>query len=171
MEIVAIDFETADNGRDSACAVGLVRIVDGQVTDTDAFLIRPPREEFLFTHIHGITWNDVEDADPFEQAWPRFSKFLEAANFFVAHYAEFDRGVLRACCEMAGLAAPETPFLCTVRLARQAWDIRPTKLPDVCAHFGIPLIHHDHASDAMACAKITVEAISQDFAIESARLK
>ena len=29
---VAIDFETADNGRDSACAVGLVRVENGVIT-------------------------------------------------------------------------------------------------------------------------------------------
>jgi len=28
---VALDFETADNGRDSACAIGLVRVQDWQI--------------------------------------------------------------------------------------------------------------------------------------------
>ena len=28
---VALDFETADNGRDSACALGLVRVKNNQI--------------------------------------------------------------------------------------------------------------------------------------------
>ncbi len=170
MEIVAIDFETADYGKDSACAVGLARIVDGQITEQEAFLIRPPREEFIFTYIHGIRWYDVAEEKSFEQVWPAFRRFVKSANYFAAHNAVFDRGILQACCEAAGVRAPQVPFLCTMRLARLAWKIRPTKLPDVCAHFGIPLKHHDHASDALACAKITAEAISQDFAIETAAI-
>ncbi|NNN06310.1 MAG: hypothetical protein HKL90_10460 [Elusimicrobia bacterium] len=70
---VAIDFETADQGRDSACAIGLVKAV-----------------------------ND--------------------------------------------------------KIARKAWAIRPTKLPDVCRHLGLKLSHHDALSDAEACANIVLAA-------------
>ena len=61
-EIVALDFETADPGRDSACALGLVRIAGGEVTDRFETLIRPPRPQIFYTHIHGLTWADVADA-------------------------------------------------------------------------------------------------------------
>jgi DNA polymerase-3 subunit epsilon len=45
-----------------------------------------------------------------------------------------------------------------MRLARQAWNVRPTTLPDVCRHLGIRLRHHDPLSDAEACAKIVLAA-------------
>ena len=42
---VAIDFETADQGRDSACSVGLVRVENGAIVKTAVQLIQPPRFE------------------------------------------------------------------------------------------------------------------------------
>jgi DNA polymerase III epsilon subunit-like protein len=46
---VAIDFETADHGPDSACAVGLVRVDGGRITRRVRQLIR----DAVHTH-HGI---------------------------------------------------------------------------------------------------------------------
>jgi DNA polymerase-3 subunit epsilon len=36
------------------------------------------------------------------------------AGFIVAHNAGFDRSVLKACCEQAGLATPQMEFRCTM---------------------------------------------------------
>ena len=55
LEILAIDFETADYGRDSACAFGLAHIVGGEIIETADYLIRPPRSEFAFSWLRGIT--------------------------------------------------------------------------------------------------------------------
>jgi DNA polymerase III subunit epsilon len=48
LDFAAIDFETADYERDSACAVGIVRVADGRVVRRVYHLIRPPRREFVF---------------------------------------------------------------------------------------------------------------------------
>jgi DNA polymerase-3 subunit epsilon len=159
MDFVAIDFETADYGADSACAVGLVRVSNGKIVDSATYLIRPPRERFEFTYIHGITWRMVADAPPFAEVWQQARPLLSGAQRLVAHNAPFDRGVLRACCSAAGLSMPRIPFACTVQLARRAWNVYPTKLPDVCRHLCIPLKHHDAASDARACAEIAIAAM------------
>src|SRR5205085_9653487 len=45
---VAIDFETADHGRDSACAVALVRVERGRIVRRETRRIRPPRSRFFF---------------------------------------------------------------------------------------------------------------------------
>ena len=45
-----------------------------------------------------------------------------------------------------------------MRMARAAWDLYPTKLPDVCRRLGIALRHHDALSDAEACARIVLLA-------------
>lgn len=41
MEFVAIDFETANTSRDSACAIGLVTVRNGRIIDEYYQLIRP----------------------------------------------------------------------------------------------------------------------------------
>ena len=40
---VAIDFETADYGRDSACALALVRVAAGVIVQRAFHYIRPPQ--------------------------------------------------------------------------------------------------------------------------------
>jgi DNA polymerase-3 subunit epsilon len=169
---VAIDFETADTGRDSACSVGLVRVENGVVTQKVVQLIRPfrfeggdlfspPPAEFEFTYIHGIKPHQVVDAPTFGQAWPKLEKILAGASFMAAHNAPFDSGVLAACCAAAGLPKPPHRFIDTVRLARDTWKIYPTKLPNVCQYLKIELNHHEALSDALACAQIVIAAQKQ----------
>ncbi len=162
----AIDFETADNGRDSACAVGLARVEHGKIVKTGYRLIRPPRPDILFTYIHDITWEDVAGEPPFGEVWPCLEEFFKGADFITAHNAPFDRGVLTACCAAAGLQAPPQPFVCTVQLSRKELGLKPATLAHVCHHLSIPLKHHNALSDAEACAKImiTVEQVRAEKA-------
>jgi DNA polymerase III subunit epsilon len=164
---VAIDFETADYEPDSACAVGLVRVEAMRVVRRETVLIRPPRPRFVFTHIHGITWEMVKDAARFVDAWRSLSPLLDGASVLVAHNAPFDRRVLAACCAAGGLRVPELPFLCTVQLARRHWRQKPNDLPSVCQRLGIGLVHHDPGSDAEACARIVIAANNGAVAVTS----
>lgn len=155
---VAIDFETADYGRDSACALALVRVVGDDIVERTHWLIRPPRRRFQFTYLHGIAWEHVARAQTFGELWLGVEEKLRGAHFLAAHNAPFDRGVLKACCEQARLPEPKLRFECTVQLARAAWGLHPTTLPDVCRHLRIPLQHHNALSDAEACAQIVMAA-------------
>jgi DNA polymerase-3 subunit epsilon len=164
---IAIDFETSDYGRDSACSVGLVRVEGNKVIRGEHHLIRPPRQNFIFTELHGISWADVEYAPTFKELWPEMAGFFKGADFFAAHNASFDKGVMNACCAQAGLPPPKQPFRCTVKLAREVLRISPAKLSHVCHHLSIPLKHHNALSDAEACARIMITVLEQQA--ESAR--
>jgi DNA polymerase-3 subunit epsilon len=161
---VAIDFETADSKRDSACAVGLTKVSNGRIVDSLYALIRPPRSRFspFCVRVHGIHWSDVKGAPLFRDFWIEHAGFLEGVDFLAAHNAGFDRSVLGACCASSGLSVPRLPFVCTVDLARNMWNLRPTKLPDVCRFLGLDLQHHHAASDSEACARIVMAAVDED---------
>jgi DNA polymerase-3 subunit epsilon len=164
----AIDFETADYGADSACALALVHVEGVEIVGRDLFMIRPPRAGFTFTYIHGITWAHVRAEPSFAEHWPAIAARLSRATFLAAHNASFDRGVLAACCAAAGVAAPALDFRCTVQLARRAWRPRGlarANLPAVCEYLGIGLNHHDPASDAEACARIVIAARREGIAL------
>ena len=106
----ALDFETADYGADSACALALVHVEGLEIVGRDLFMIRPPRSRFAFTHIHGITWAHVRAEPSFAEHWPEIAAKLARATFLAAHNASFDRGVLAACCGAAGVPPPELQF-------------------------------------------------------------
>ena len=165
---VAIDFETSGREAHYACAVGLVRIEGGAVVARFESLLRPPSPRVWFTHIHGLTWRDLKDQPTFAEIWPEAAALLRGARYLLAHNAQFDRRVLYACCRVAGLAAPEQPFLCTLRGARRApLELSSRSLDQVCAHFGIPLDHHRAGSDAEGCALIyaRLHALGVDDAV------
>jgi DNA polymerase-3 subunit epsilon len=168
LKLVAIDFETADCSADSACAIGVVTIERGRITQKGYQLIRPPRRNFVFSYIHGITWVDVMAQPSFIEVWDHFRPCWKDADYFLAHNAPFDRNVLTACCSAAGRRPPKVPFICTVRVARSHWNFRPANLPAVCTQLGISLKHHDAASDALACASIALRAMKEGFPIVSA---
>lgn len=104
---------------------------------------------------------DVAGAPMFAEVWSDLGKYLAGAELIAAHNAAFDRGVMRACCAHAGVAMPAVPWLCAVRLARHAWGVRPTKLPNVARFLGVELDHHDATSDATVCAEAVVSAIRE----------
>ncbi len=157
----AIDFETANYPRASACAVAVVRVRDGEIADSWYTLLKPPPGmEILrsFTAIHGITNAQVGQAPTFDAAWPALRDFI-GDDTLVAHNAPFDRGVLRACLDYYGIDFPTPRFECTVVLSRRAWpSLGNHRLDTVSAHLGISLRHHEALSDAMACARIRIAA-------------
>ena len=155
---VALDFETANRSRSSACALALVRVEDDRIVERIVDLIRPPTQCFEFTYIHGISWSDVKAKRAFCAVWRSLRPLLDGAEFLAAHNAKFDHGVLGSCCQASRVSAPDLPFLCTVKLARARWQLYPTRLPDVCEFLGLPLRHHDPMSDAEACARIVLAA-------------
>jgi len=164
LTFVALDFETADNGYDSACALGMVKVPGDKIIERAHYLIRPPRREFVHTNLHGITWEDVAGEPNFKTIWPNVRDFIKDADFLAAHNADFDSEVLYACCKRARLKRPTHRFVDTVELSDRAWGIYPRKLPDVCRHLGIRLKHHDALSDAEACARIVIAAMKEGIA-------
>ncbi len=159
----AIDFETANSGRESACSVGNAVVQSGQVTELETRLIRPPPASSnspTFTARLGTTCSTLHFLTRFGS---EISPMLSTVEFLSAHNAAFDRGVLYSCCGHYGVARPSKPFVCTVNLARSEWGIFPTKLPDVCRRLRIPLDHHEAGSDAYACARIVLAALRKGW--------
>ena len=161
MNFLALDFETANYYSDSACAIGLARVEDNKIVEQTSFLIKPPYRYFVFTYIHGITWEEVENEPTFEQRWKSIKPFFENIDFAAAHNAGFDKKVLSACCERHGITQPEIDFQCTMKLSRKVFGLYPTNLPAVCRNFNIELQHHDALSDTLACAKIMIEILKK----------
>ncbi|WP_298377390.1 3'-5' exonuclease [Azospirillum sp.] len=157
---VAIDFETANESRTSACSIGVAWIENGRVTATEEHLIRPREMRFnpFNSAIHGIRADDVADAPEFPAVWARLRERLDG-RLILAHNAAFDLSVLRHTLTDYGLVWPVCPYLCTVTLARRAWPtLTAHKLNHLADFLGIALDHHRAGSDAEACGRIALAA-------------
>ncbi|MBP2300245.1 3'-5' exonuclease [Azospirillum picis] len=157
---VAIDFETANETRTSACSIGVAWIDDGRVTATEEHLIRPRDLRFnpFNSAIHGIRKEDVADAPEFPEVWAALRERLQG-RLILAHNAAFDISVLRHTLSAYELDWPACDYLCTVVLARRAWpDLTGHRLNHLAEFLGIALDHHNAGSDAEACGRIALAA-------------
>ncbi len=162
LDFTAIDFETANSSRASACAVGLVRVRAGRVVASTGWLIKPPAGHDEFhpwnTKIHGIQREDVEHAATWTEQFGHLCDFA-GDDVLVAHNAGFDLSVLRHTAAITGLDCPPYQSLCSLQVARKAYDLPSYRLPVVAAAAGFEdFTHHDALADARACAQIVIDA-------------
>lgn len=175
MNFIAIDFETANYSRNSACAVGLVRFVAGEPVDNFYSLIRPPKLFVRpdFTQIHGITVRDIQHEVTFKQLWENgLLAFLQKDNAtfdsdtalfpFVAHNAGFDMTVLRSVLDYYKLATPRIKSVCSLRIAQKVWPhFNYHKLTLLAERFKIKYNAHNALDDALVCGKIMCLAAAE----------
>ncbi len=158
MNFTAIDFETATGKRNSACAVGIVTVENGKITEEYYALIQPPRNEYFGMNIaiHGIQPQDTINAPTFDVLYPEIQKRLQNRTM-VAHNEVFDRSVLKRTMEHYDLYYGELGLAqrweCTMRIYK-AKGFLPYRLNSCCERLGIPLNHHEALSDAIGCAKL-----------------
>ena len=162
MNFTAIDFETANGFRGSACAIGAVRIRDGQIADTHYTLLQPPRGFDRFdprnVAIHGIKPEDVTTAPSFADHFNTFRAFV-GDDVMVAHNANFDIGVIESGLEVSHRPIPHMEFACTLTVSRKTYRLASHALPSAAAEAGYVLDqHHNALADAKAAAAIVVDA-------------
>ncbi|GJE17940.1 3'-5' exonuclease [Methylobacterium marchantiae] len=160
MTTLAIDFETANERRDSACAVGLAWIEGGAVVRRETRLIRPQDMRFSPGNIrvHGILPADVRNQPEFPEVMAEFLPDL-SSGLVLAHNAGFDMGVLRASLHAYAMEVPAFSSLCTLQIARRVFPApEGCGLGKVAARLGIRFEHHDAGEDAYACAEIALAA-------------
>lgn len=167
LDFTAIDFETANEQRASACAVGIVRVRGGVIVESFETLLRPRelRVDWRNQQVHGIAEAELHNAPTLADVWPQLLPYLHRQPV-VAHNSAFDVSVLEYSCRDFGVPIPAFHALCSVKMARVAWpNLERHKLDHIAGHFGIPLDHHDALSDARACAEITVRAFRSGVAL------
>jgi len=162
LKTIAIDFETANEQRGSACSVGLAWIENGRVVRVEERLIRPKDMRFSSFNIgiHGIRPEQVEDAGEFPEVMDEFADDFAGATM-IAHNAAFDFSVWRACLDQYRQSYPELSYLCSVKMAQKVWPhLISHKLNILAQHLGLNFLHHNAAEDAAICAEATIAIAS-----------
>jgi DNA polymerase-3 subunit epsilon len=161
MEFISIDFETANSSPASPCAVGLVRVSDGQISEKLSMLFRPPFPNNWFhegnVRVHGIKPEDVADAPDWEDVLIELLLFTDGLPF-LAHNAAFDMGVLRASAQAVSFDLPNLNYGCTLLMSRKTYNLDSYRLNSVAYAIGHEEFnHHDALADADACARIALD--------------
>jgi DNA polymerase-3 subunit epsilon len=170
LKTIAIDFETANEQRGSACSVGLAWIEDGRVVRVEERLIRPKNMRFSSFNIaiHGIRPEHVEDAGEFPEVMDEFIDDFRGATM-IAHNAAFDFSVWRSCLDLYRQAYPELSYLCSVKMAQKVWPhLGSHKLNILASHLGLTFAHHNAAEDAAICAEAAI-AIARSLRVSDVR--
>jgi DNA polymerase III subunit epsilon len=160
MNFVSIDFETANEKRNSPCAVGIVVANEKEIIDEYYSLINPETYFSPFNiRVHGIREEDVLTAMTFSEIWPTMENYL-SGNLVVAHNASFDMSVIRQTLDRDNIIYPEMEYLCTATISRQVWpDMENHKLNTLAAHHGIRFQHHNALEDARVAAIVMQKAV------------
>lgn len=158
MDFVALDFETANRKRGSICQIGYAVVEGGTVTDSAAWLVRPPGSLDYFDDwnrkIHGIGPDDVQTAMPFSSSAGRLFDLI-GDRTVVVHNAAFDVYALRDACWEAQVDHPPMTYGDTLVMSRRELALISYRLPIVADALGVPLTrHHDAQADAEATAGV-----------------
>ncbi len=171
MNFVAMDFETANAKRASACSIALAIVRDDQVINEFYSLINPETDfSWQNINVHGIHQTDVVDAPTFPEVWDHISPLFTANKLVVAHNASFDNSVLKRTLERYALAPTHYLTLDTLRTSKRFYPTMINhKLNTVCEQLNIELEHHHNAlDDSVACANILLTQ-RQQFGPEALR--
>jgi DNA polymerase III subunit epsilon len=164
MDFVAIDFETANRCRESACAIGLTYVENMVIVDQEYHLIQPTPFYFdtINQSVHGISKEQVVNAPTFDKVWAKIKDKVQQKQL-VAHNASFDFSVLRYALSAYKIPFPDITYGCTLQLFRKlSLPIENNKLSTLARYYNLSLDHHHALSDAVVCAQIAI-ALMKDL--------
>ena len=152
-----VDVETANKNPNSICAIAVAKMENGHIS-SKRWLVKPPTKDFIFSDLHGITYDMVKDCPTFDIIWKNYAfPYLQPGKYtLVAHYAHFDINSIFQTLKYYNVQYND---IFTVSdsciIARRLLPSLPNhKLNTLANHFKIQLKHHDPLSDVMACANI-----------------
>lgn len=163
MEFVAIDFETANEKRNSVCELGIAVVEDDKIVESKSWLIKPPELRFnpFNISIHGISEKDVVNQPEFDELWDEIKNYLDG-NLVLAHNASFDLSVLRNALDSYSIPYPDVKYTCSYIISKKVWKgLLSYNLENLANMLSLQLEHHDAFSDANVCASISVKAFQK----------
>jgi DNA polymerase-3 subunit epsilon len=150
---IAVDFETANPKRVSACSIGYARVSNGEIAESKGYLIKPVGGHAPFqTKIHGIKEEDTSDKPDFKEL---LSEIEDIFNYPLVGHSLFDKQVLNSLSDHFDLNLnfdySDSSAIAKAKLP----DLKNHKLKTLVKHFDLPKFkHHDALEDAISCAKI-----------------
>lgn len=147
MNFTAIDFETANNSRQSICQIGICRVENFKIIHTESILVQPPNNDFshLNIAIHRISPDLTETKSLFPEVWKNIKHHFNN-QLIIAHNTAFDLDCLFKTLAFYNLEYPNIEHDCTYRLSG-------LNLINLAESLSVEILnHHDALNDAIMCA-------------------
>ena len=113
-----LDIENPNARGNSICAIGLIIVQDGKISERKYSLINPEdRFDRMNSEITGLTESMVLDAPTLPECWKEIEAVL-CENTIVGHSIRYDLSVLSKALERYDLAVPEFHYICTLKLSQ-----------------------------------------------------
>lgn len=162
----AIAVKTANPDPASICQIGIVQVVDGEITKEGQTLINP-EYRFFPEHIdtHGITQEMVIESPKI----PDFRSTVgdELKEQLLVTHTSFVQTSLHLAMDRYGLQRLEVDWLDSRNIARFAWpELDSHSLAHVAKHLGLKLPHREALQEAKVVSQIVLRA-HQDKGFES----
>ena len=163
---IAIDYETANSDRRSACSLGVSIVENCEVKETFQTFIKPPEEFNYFDEfnvmIHGIKKSDVKNSPNFAEVWSHLVALNSNNLPIVCHNSGFDIRLTQDLINHYEITIGEIEYFDTLTIAKKLWPhMINHKLSTLSSAFGIALDHHNAASDSEACARIAIQQMQE----------
>ncbi len=160
-EFIAIDFETANPKRVSACALGYAKVRNCEIIETNGYLIKPVGGHAPFqSKIHGIKEEHTFDKPNFGELFPEIQEIFQYP--LVAH-SLFDKQVLNALSDHFDLGLSFDYTDSSAMAKDKLPNIKNCKLKTLVKFFGLPAFkHHDATEDSIACARIFMKLMENE---------
>ena len=163
---IAIDYETANSDRRSACSLGVTLVENGEILKSYQSFIKPPEEFNYFDDfnvmLHGIKQRDVKNSPSFLEIWDELVGVNLKNLPLVCHNSGFDIRLTQDLLNHHGASYEDINFFDTLTIAKKLWpEMINHKLSTLARNFEITLDHHNAASDSEACARIALRQIQE----------
>ena len=160
-EFIAIDFETANPQRVSACALGYTKVRNCEIIETNGYLIKPVGGHAPFqSKIHGIKEEHTFDKPDFGELFPEIQNIFK---FPLVAHSLFDKQVLNALSTHFDLGLKFEYTDSSAVAKGKLPNLKNCKLKTLVKHFDLPAFkHHDATEDSTACARIFLKLMGDD---------
>lgn len=157
---VALDVETANNGRGSICQIGVACVRPDNSIATWKTYINPQARDWHFTSLHGISADTVSGAPVFAQVIAVLNETLRDVPVY--QHSSFDSSSIAAACHQIGLSPPSWNWRDSIQIARKAWPELQGNggygLANLKSVLSLSFDHHDAGEDARAAAQVVLLA-------------
>lgn len=169
LDFVAIDFETANKDRSSACEIGLARFSNGKLVDSYSSLLYQKDFDEFNTALHGIGPKTVKGSPKLFEVLPEVLRFI-SDSALISHNAAFDFNVLLSSLGEHGKDL-DLEFYCTLVMSRRLLDLTNYRLSNVLEHLGLDFgANHRAEEDAKAAGYVATKLLEKSGLTDLAEL-